>query len=196
MATNTIEHFVRVFENKIDLSSSLIKVVKGLSTENADTMANIISAGGNIFETVRDAKSVKAQRVSPGSVDKIRCKLKDFNFNNSYDQPVMVSPLEEMCLENDLVIIETVELMKKENKFIDIFAYNPSPVDIVVGKGQVLGRVSDVSAAFTLPNFPKTKENVIDVQEIEQVGTGHFETKLNLDHLDTRRKEIALECFF
>ena len=129
----------------------------------------------------------------PRSVDKIRCKLKDFNFNNSYNKPVMVLPLEEMCLENDLVIIETVELMKKGNKFIDIFAYNPSPVDIVLGKGQVLGGVSDVSAAFTLPNFRETKENVIDVQEIEQVGTGHFKTKLNFDHLDTRRKEIALE---
>ena len=54
---NTIEHFVTVFENKIDLSSSLMKVVKGLSTENADTMVNI-SAGGKISETVRDAKSV------------------------------------------------------------------------------------------------------------------------------------------
>ena len=47
---NTIEHFVTVFENKIDLSSSSIKVVKGLSTENTDTMVYIISVGGKILK--------------------------------------------------------------------------------------------------------------------------------------------------
>ena len=58
---NTMEHLVTTFENKIDLSSSLIKVLKCLSIENAENMVNLITAGENIFEIVQDAKLVKTQ---------------------------------------------------------------------------------------------------------------------------------------
>ena len=156
-------------------------------------MVNIISVGGKFCETVRDAKLTKTQKVLSGSIEKIRCKLKGFNFNNSYNKLVIFSPLEEICLENELVIFESVELIKKERKFIDIFVYNPSPVDIVMNKGKVMGQVSDVAAAFTLPNFPETEKKTIDVHEIKESDMGESEIKLNLDHLDKKKREIVVE---
>ena len=125
---NTIDHLVTTFEHKIDVSSSLTKILRGLSIENAESMVNIISVGGKFCETVWDAKLAKTQKVLSGSIENITCKLKGFNFNNSYNKPVIFSPLEEICLGNELVIFETVELIKKERKFIDIFVYNPSPI--------------------------------------------------------------------
>ena len=187
---NTIEHFVTNFENEFDLSSSLVKVIRNLSNENAENMVNLISAGGKISEISRDAKIPKTYGVPSGAVEKIRCKVKDFPFAN-YNKPVMFSPLEEMCLENDLVIFETVEVMKKGRKFIDIFVFNPSPVEIVINKGTVMGKVSNVSAAFTLPIFPEMKRTKLDMNEIQIDESVDSEIKLDLSHLDRKEREMV-----
>ena len=103
----------------------------------------------------------------------------------------MFSPLEEICLENDIVLLETVELMKKGRKFVDIFVYNPSPAEIVLDKGKIMGRVSDVAAAFSLP-IPENKKNV-DINEVNVEQGDHAEIKFDLDHLSEEEREMASE---
>ena len=90
-------------KDKVDLSSSLVKVVRSLTNENVESMVNLINAGGRISEISREAKVDKMQKVQSGTISKIRCKVKDFDFSNNFDKPVMFSPLEEMCVENELV---------------------------------------------------------------------------------------------
>ena len=62
-----------------------------------------------------------------------------------------------------------------------------------MNKGKVMGQVSDVAAAFTLPNFRETEKKTIDVHEIKESDMGESEIKLNLDHLDKKKREIVVE---
>ena len=184
---NIIEYLVNDCKDKVDLSSSLVRVVRSLTDENVESMVNIINAGGQITEISREAKVDKMHRVQPGTIAKIRCKVKDLNFSNNFEKHVMFSPFEEMCVENELVLFETIDVMKNGRKFIDIFVYNPSSIEIVLQKGKVMGKVCDVSAAFTLPIFPAEKKMRTEANEIKVEES----VKFDLSHLRGKEKEAV-----
>ena len=62
---NIIEHLVKNFRNKMDLSSSLCNLVDTLSSENAEAMVNLIEEGAEIQELRSEAKLEKDQVVFP-----------------------------------------------------------------------------------------------------------------------------------
>ena len=184
---NIIEYLVNDCKDQVDLSSSLVRVVRSLTDENVESMFNIINGGGQITEISREARVDKMHRVQPGTIAKIRCKVKDFNFSNNFEKHVMFSPFEEMCVENELVLFETIDVMKNGRKFIDIFVYNPSSIEIVLQKGKVMGKVCDVSAAFTLPIFPAEKEMRTETNEIKVEES----VKFDLSQLRGKEKEAV-----
>ena len=191
---NAIEYFVLNFADKVEMSSALAGVLDGvklMTKDKAASVASIITEGGRCGEISRDAKLSKTYTILAKTSLKVRCKVKDFDFANNFNKPVTFAPLEELCLENDLVFFETVDMMKKNRKFVDIVVYNPSPSAFVVTKGTVVGTVSDVGAAFSLPVFPDLAENVqvngVQVEENDEQS----ELKFDLEGLSPEQKEEA-----
>ena len=190
---NVMEYFVRNFSEKVEMPTELASVLEGvemMTNEKAATVASIISEGGENTEISREAKVSKTLTIPSKSSLKVRCKVKDFNFSNNFNKPVTFAPLEELCLENDLVFFETVDLMKRGRKFIDVVVYNPSPVGVVVMKGTVIGTVSDVGAAFSLPLFPDLVENV-EVNGVQVEDGEEKELEFDLEGLDPEQKVEA-----
>ena len=77
-------------------------------------------------------------------------------------------------------------------KNIDIFGYNPSPAEIVVTKGTIIGTVTDISTVIPLPIFPESKIGV-DVTELNVDEPKSSEVHFDLNHLKGKEREIALE---
>ena len=73
------------------MSSSLVRVLKSLSQENAENMVNLINTGGKISNISQDVKISQTFSIPSGVVKKLKCKVKDFSFNN-FNKPVMFSP--------------------------------------------------------------------------------------------------------
>ena len=189
---NAIEYFVLNFAGKVEMPSSIASVLKGvqLSQEKAASVVSIISEGGKSTSISRDAKLSKTYSIPAKVSIKVRCKVKDFGFANNFNKPVTFAPLEEMCLENDLVFFETVELMKKGKKYVDVVVYNPSPSPVVMSKGTVVGTVSDVNAAFLLPVFPDLAENVqLNQIQVESEVEPNF--KFDLEGLNEEQRGEA-----
>ena len=60
---NTIEHLVKNFKDKIDLSSSLVKVIGNLSSEKAENMVNLVEKGAEICELSKEATLVNTKTI-------------------------------------------------------------------------------------------------------------------------------------
>ena len=193
---NTIEYLVMNYKDS-NLPLSLSNIITCLSLESAEVVVDVITAGGEIAEISREAKVSRNYSIPSKSSLKIRCKVKNFQFSNNFNKPIMFSPLEELCLENDLVFFESVDVMKKGRKFVDIVVYNPSPAAVVVEKGKIVGTVSDVAAAFSLPVFPEKPENIVDANSIETSETSGLSDedilKFDLEGLTPEQKEQALK---
>jgi hypothetical protein len=118
---NTIEHLVKNFRHQMNLSESLCDLVETLSScEKANAMVNLIEKGTGIKELNSEAKLEKNVVVHPGCCEKVRCRIKDLKFSNGGDKLVVFSPLEEMCVEGDLVAFESAAILKSNRKFVDV----------------------------------------------------------------------------
>ena len=113
---NTIEHLVTNFKEKIDLPSSLTKVIGSLSEKNAESMVNLVQLGGEIDQLAKEAKLDKTAVIFPGCIEKVRCKVKDLQVNNAFNKVILFSPLEESCIESDLVVFDSPEVIKNRKK--------------------------------------------------------------------------------
>ena len=122
---NTIEYFVLNFGHSVDMPTSMSKVVSDLAPRLADDVINVITAGGKITEISREAKLSKTYNIPAKTSQKVRIKMKDFDFTDSYNKLICFTPLDELCVENELVYFESVDLLKNGRKFMDIFIYNP-----------------------------------------------------------------------
>ena len=81
--------------------------------------------------------------------------------STSGNKLVMFAPLEELCVEGELVVFESVDVLKTRRKFIDIMVYNPTKEKIYLSKGKLMGEVSNAAAAHTLPILEKiAKQNI------------------------------------
>ena len=149
---NTIEELVLNHKN-VDLPVVVSTIITCLSAEKAEAFVNIIEAGGEISEISREARISKNYEIPANCSLKVRCKVKDLQFSNNYNKPITFTPLEELCIEGDLVYMDSVDVLKQGRKYMDIVVYNPSNVPVMVEKGKIVGTVSDVSAAFSLPGF-------------------------------------------
>ena len=178
------------FKEVVDLSSSLVDVIGGLSVENAQSMVNLVETGGKLSELSQEARVGKRQVIYPGCVQKVRCKVKDMNFSNPFNKIVLFTPFEEFCVENELVTFESTEKLKTHKKFVDVGIYNPTSREISIAKGTVLGTLTDVAAAFPLPLVSK-ESTVGEINEIQVDGKS--EMKFDLDHLSEGEKKEALE---
>ena len=182
---NTIEYFVSNFKSIIDVPISLSKVIGSLSMDSAVSMVNLVGMGVNILELNSEVRSDDTNVIFPGSVGKVKCKMNDLKVNNPVNKVVIFSPFEEMMSESDLIIFESIEILKKNKKNIEIIVYNPSSRQIIIKKGTSMGKISDISAAFTIPLIKK--EN-ISVNEIEVENT---DLKYNLEHLTDEQQNIV-----
>ena len=64
----------------------------------------------------QEEKLEKTLTIFPGCVEKVKCKVKDLQVNNIHNKFVLFSPLEEMCVESELVIFESPELLKTKKE--------------------------------------------------------------------------------
>ena len=136
---NTIEHLVTNFKDKINLSESLVDVYN-LPSESVDSMVNLIEKGGDVTELTSEVKLEKNQVVYPGCVEKVRCRINPSQFGGN--KLVVFSPFEELCVETDLVLFESTEVVRPGRKIFDVMVYNPTKVNISLKKGMLLGPVS------------------------------------------------------
>ena len=147
---NTIEHLVKNYRKEMNMSESLCNLVDALSsTENADAVVNLIEQGSSIKELNSEAKLERNVVVNPGCCEKVRCRIRDLKFSHNGDKLVVFSPLEEMCVEGDLVAFESACVLKSNRKFVDVMVYNPTSHKMFLQKGKVLGEVSNAAAAYT-----------------------------------------------
>ena len=79
---NTIEHPVNNFKDKVDLSSSLVKIMGNLLREKAESMVNLVERGGEVIELSKEVKLERMQTIFPGCVEKVKCKVKELQVNN------------------------------------------------------------------------------------------------------------------
>ena len=181
---NIIEHLVTNFKDKLKLTESLVNIIGSLLPEKADGMVNLIQKGGELTELASEAKLEKALVIFPRCCEKIRYKVKDLQLNNN--KLIVFSPFEEISLESELIILESTELLKCRTKFVDILVYNPTSHKVVLKKGTLMGQVSNVASAFSLPIIEKN----ISVNKIE-VNEELKNIKHNLEHLTLEQKEIV-----
>ena len=190
---NTIEHLVKNFRNKVNLSESLCNLVDSLSSsENADAVVNLIEKGSEVKELTSEAKVEKNHVLQAGRCEKVRCRIKDLKFNHAGDKLVMFSPFEEMCVEGDVVAMDSVTVMKSRKKFIEVMVYNPTSQPLYLQKGKALGYVSNVAAAYTLPILQKTA-SVGKVDAEKEEGWNETLENLNLDDLNVEQKKSVLD---
>ena len=186
---NTIEHLVRNFRNKINVSESLCELVECLaSSEKADAMVQLIEEGTEIQELNSEVRLGKSQVVEPGCCLKVKCRFNDLKICGE-NKLLVFSPFEELCVEGDLVAFESVEVHKSRKKTIDVMLYNPTSQKMYLQKGKVLGQVSNAAAAYTLPIL----QNSASVGEV-QAEEGEKETKdmieeINLGDLEETDRE-------
>ena len=102
---NTIEHLVTHFKEKIDLSSSLMKVIGNFSNEKVENMVHLLEMGAEICELSTEATLENTKIIFPGCIEKVKCKIKDLQANNYHNKLLLFSPFEEMCIESVLVIL-------------------------------------------------------------------------------------------
>ena len=184
---NTIEHLVLNFKDKLNLPKSLVNAITCLNPEKAETIVNLIQKGGEVLELTSEAKLDKTLVVYSGCCEKVRCRIKDLQFNGS-NKLVVFSPLEELCVEDELVVFDSTQLLKSRYKFVDIMVYNPTSQKIVMNKGTVMGQVSNAAAAYTLPVLQKeASTNVMEVgDEMKKIIEG-----ARLENLTDEQREIV-----
>ena len=186
---NIIEHLVVNFGDKIDLSASLTKVIRSLSISNAENMVNLVQMGGKITQLSGEVNLNTTVNINPGCIERLRCKINNFEVNNIFNKVILFTPFEENCLDNDLIVFETTEVINHRKKFINVCVHNPTSQNILIKKGTPLGIVSDIAAAFTLPTFQRYVNN-FDVSEI--TSDKHSENnKHDLKHLTPEQKKIV-----
>ena len=75
---------------------------------------------------------------------------------------------------------------------MDIVIYNPSSSVVALEKGKIVGSVSDVHAAFSLPGFPESEKNIVEQNcraEVNQISTE--ELMFDLECLTLEQKQQA-----
>ena len=188
---NTIEHLVTNFKDKINLSESLVQVYE-MSSEKVGSMVNLIEKGGEVSELTSEAKLERNQVVYPGCCEKVRCKINTSQF--SANKLVVFAPLEELCVESELVAFDSTEILKPGRKYIDVMVYNPTKSKMVLKKGMLLGQVSDAAAAYTLPILEKQKPVAVNNVEVEaDAEVERRIDQIDLDNLTSEEKEEVLE---
>ena len=187
---NTIEYFVTHFKEIVDVPVSLSRVIGSLSVSSAVNMVNIVDAGGKILELNSEAKLEKTHTIFPGCVEKVRCRIKDLKMNNPINTVILFSPFEEQFDETGLMIFESTEVLRNSKKFIDIMIYNSTSRKLIIHKGTIMGQVSDISSAFTIPMCQKqiSVNNIENIENCENTGLKH-----DLDHLTEEQGKIVLE---
>ena len=123
---NIIEYLVTNFKDKVDLPTSLTKVIGSLSVDSAKSMINLVEKGGEFQELHSEVKLKETYEIFPGCIKKVKCKIKDLKVNNPMNKIIMFSPFEELFDETELVIFESTEILKHHKKYIEILVYNPS----------------------------------------------------------------------
>ena len=188
---NTIEHLVTNFKDKINLSESLVQVYE-MSSEKVGSMVNLIEKGGEVSELTSEAKLERNQVVYPGCCEKVRCKIDSSKF--SANKLIVFSPLEEMCVENELVAFESTEILKPGRKYVEVMVYNPTKSKMVLKKGMLLGQISDAAAAYTLPILERQKHVVVNDVEVEdEVEDERRIDKVDLENLEPKQREEVIE---
>ena len=187
---NTIEHLIANFKDKMNLPLSLTKVVGSLTIDTAINMVELVEKGREINELYTEARLDKNFVISPGCIEKVQCRIKDMKMNNPINKVVIFSPNEQFVNENELITFESTEILKNGKKCIKIMVYNPTTHNIFVKKGTLMGQVSDVAAAFTLPVFP---EKEITLNEIGVECDDEILIKHDLAHLTVPQKEVVSE---
>ena len=185
---------VKNFREKMDLSESLCGLVDCLSSiEKAEAMVNLIERGAEIEELSSEAKAERNQVIYPGCCEKVRCRIKELDFCNGGEKLVVFTPFEELCVEGEMVIFESVETMKSRRKFVDVMVYNPTKEKMYVQKGKVLGEVSNAASAHTLPILQKDVRvgEVKAERKIEDIKERL--RKIDLSNLDEEQKKAVLE---
>ena len=185
---NTIEHFVNNFKETIDIPVSLSQVIGSLSVSSAASMVNIVEEGGKFSELTSEVKLERKTIIFPGCVKKVKCRMKDLKMNNPINTVVLFSPFEEKLDESELIIFESTEVLQNRKKYLEIMIYNPTSRKIVINKGEIMGQVSDISSAFTVPLC----QNQISVNKIE-INNCENEVKHDLEFLTEEQKKIVSE---
>ena len=192
---NTIEHLVTNYRSKLDLPASLCLLVEALSAEKAEAVVNLVEQGAEIDELRSPAKLERDHIVFPGQYEKVRCRMRDLKMSTSGNKLVMFAPLEELCVEGELVVFESVDVLKTRRKFIDIMVYNPTKEKIYLSKGKLMGEVSNAAAAHTLPILEKIATvSSVDVEEQKKsIREMVQECGLSFDNLTEVQREEVLD---
>ena len=191
---NTIEYLATNFRDQLDLLKELPKVIDSLSDENAENIVNLLQKGSEIRELNKEAKLAKTAVIYPGCVDKVRCKVKDLELNSIHNKVILFQSLEELCVENELVVFDSPHVLKNRKKYVDVCVYNPTNEKIVIDKGTVLGQVSDIAAAYTLPVMPAKSIEISEIEVKEESEGGGL--KFDLEHLEPEQREIAAKMLY
>ena len=133
---NIIEHFVTRCKSDFDVPNSLVKIIKNLTLEKAESMVNVIESGEEISEISSEVILQKTEKVEPGCMRKLRCKVKKPKYSSCANKLILFSPYEELCLENDLVIFEVPEILKMGKKVMQIYVYNPTTAESLLLRGR------------------------------------------------------------
>ena len=91
---------------------------------------------GSITELSGAVRLSRKCIVDPGTIQKVRCKVKGFEYSSPHGKIVVFTPFEELCVEKEIVILETTEKLLKRSKFIDVVLYNPTGSNIVLERGR------------------------------------------------------------
>ena len=188
------EDDITTLRSELDLPASLCLLVETLSSEKAEAVVNLVEQGAEIEELRSPAKLERDCTVFPGQYEKVRCRIRDLKMATSGDKLVMFAPLEELCMEGDLVVFESVDILKTRRKFVDVMVFNPTREKIHLSKGKLIGEVSNAAAAHTLPILEKKATvSSVDAEEQKTIREMVQECGLQFDNLSEDQREAVLD---
>ena len=162
IGTNVMKHIILNTKNSLP---SLMKLLPGLSVDDAKILASAIEVQANESDIVSEVKLTSNLVIPPNFMVKTQGKTRVQL--GAKERDVLFLPAANFLGEEELVVHESAARLKGgKSQFINVAVYNPTSEEIILKKGTVLGNVSDVN---TVIQFPVKKENVSEGVKVESV---------------------------
>ena len=191
---NTIEHFILNYNDKLEIPPSLMKILPGLSVENARSMVNTIEKASEVSEVLGEAKTVKPMLIPANCMVRVKCKTR-VSFDMA-EKEVLFSPFVEFMGDNDIIVYESTGTLKRgKSKFVNVAIYNPTPHEIFLKQGSVLGNIIDINSVIHFPILAEKNDdvniNTIGVEMKESVDGDEWFENIDISHLGEDEKKCV-----
>ncbi len=191
---NVIKHLVLNHQNAVPF---IMNLIPSLSLVQAQVVVSAMQTAAEEPEFLSEVKLSEPLVVPARYL--VRARGKTRVALGAEERDALFSPAAEFLGENDLVVYEAAETLKRgKSHFINVAIHNPSDAEIYLKKGTILGFVSDVNTIIQFPmenkkNGEKARVESVDVEGEEDTPWMNIDDDLELSDLTEEEFQEAKE---